>query len=149
DRTFAFRDDEGFRKVFASKTGACGVLESALPGGVTALDFFIITFSSVVGLFGNGGQTNYSSANTTLDGMVRNWDNAFTFVLPAATDGGGLASETREQGGRLGHLTPWGMSSQWICDCLEDGIRKLADGPFWQYIPDFDWNLVQRHLGSS
>jgi hypothetical protein len=37
--------------------------------------------------------------------MVRKWDNAFTFVLPAVTDGGGLASETREQGGRLGHLT--------------------------------------------
>jgi KR domain len=59
DRTFAFQDDEGFQKVFASKTGACGVLESSLPGGVAALDFFI-TFSSVVGLFGNGGQTNYS-----------------------------------------------------------------------------------------
>ena len=36
-----------------------------------------------------------------------------------------------------------------ICDSLEDGIRKLADGPFWQYIPDLDWNLVQKHLGSS
>jgi Male sterility protein/Phosphopantetheine attachment site len=36
-----------------------------------------------------------------------------------------------------------------ICDCLEDGIRKLADGPFWQYIPDLDWNIVQKHLGSS
>ena len=36
-----------------------------------------------------------------------------------------------------------------ICDFLEDGIRKLADGPFWQYIPDLNWDLVQRHLGSS
>lgn len=59
DRTFAFQDDEGFRKVFASKTDACGVLASCLPGGIAALDFFI-SFSSVVGLFGNGGQTNYS-----------------------------------------------------------------------------------------
>jgi hypothetical protein len=45
------------------------------------------------------------SANTALDGMVRNLDNAFTFVLPAVLDSGGLASESREQGGRLGHLT--------------------------------------------
>lgn len=37
--------------------------------------------------------------------MVRDWDNAFAFILPAVTDGGGLASETREQRGRLGHLT--------------------------------------------
>lgn len=37
--------------------------------------------------------------------MVRNLDNAFTFVLPAVLDSGGLASESREQGGRLGHLT--------------------------------------------
>lgn len=148
DRTFAFQDDEGFKKVFASKIDACRVLISCLPGGIAALDFFI-PFSSVVGLFGNGGQTNYSSANTALDGMVRDWDNAFTFILPAVTDGGGLASETGEQRGRLGHLTPWGMSSQRICDCLEDGILKLADGPFWQYIPDLDWDVVQRHLGSS
>ena len=45
------------------------------------------------------------SANTALDGMVHHWDNAFTFVLPAVSDGGGLASETREPGGRLAHLT--------------------------------------------
>ena len=120
DRTFVFQDDDGFNKVFASKTGACSVIASCLPGGIRSLDFFI-PFSSVVGLFGNGGQTNYSrfvpsiltdmglkrphSANTALDGMIRHWDNAFTFVLPAVSDGGGLASETREQGGRLGHLT--------------------------------------------
>lgn len=59
DRTFASQEDESFRKVFAAKTGACSVLNGCLPGGIEALDFFI-SFSSVVGLFGNGGQTNYS-----------------------------------------------------------------------------------------
>lgn len=37
--------------------------------------------------------------------MMRKWNNSFTFILPAVIDGGGLASETREQDGRLGHLT--------------------------------------------
>lgn len=36
-----------------------------------------------------------------------------------------------------------------ICDCLEDGLQKLADGPFWQYIPDLDWSLVQKYTGAS
>ncbi|KAF8530083.1 putative polyketide synthase [Hysterangium stoloniferum] len=148
DRTFAFSNDKDYDIVFASKTGACSILNKCIAGGIPALDFFI-SFSSVVGLFGNGGQSNYAGANTALDGMVRKWDNSFTFILPAVTDGGGLASETREQGGRLGHLTPWGISSQHICDCLEDGIRKLSDGPFWQYIPDLDWSLIQKYLGSS
>ena len=59
DRMFAFQDDTNFSKVFASKTGACSVFASCLPGGIPSLDFFV-SFSSVVGLFGNGGQTNYS-----------------------------------------------------------------------------------------
>ena len=59
DRTFVFQDDDSFDKVFASKTGACSVIASCLLGGIRSLDFFI-PFSSVVGLFGNGGQTNYS-----------------------------------------------------------------------------------------
>jgi len=32
---------------------------------------------------------------------------------------------------------------------LEDGLRKLADGAFWQYIPNLDWSLVQKHMGTS
>lgn len=36
-----------------------------------------------------------------------------------------------------------------ICDCLKDGLQKLADGPFWQYIPDLDWSLVQKYTGAS
>lgn len=36
-----------------------------------------------------------------------------------------------------------------ICNCLEDGLRKLADGPFWQYIPDLDWSLVLTNMGPA
>lgn len=33
--------------------------------------------------------------------------------------------------------------------CIEDGILKLLDGPFWLYIPDFDWRAVRENMGSS
>lgn len=95
DRTFAAQDDESFRKVFNSKTGACSVLDTCLPGGIAALDFFI-PFSSVVGLFGNGGQTNYSRFAlfpnrcdvTNANGSVRIprwtvWCGIGTIVLPS------------------------------------------------------------------
>ncbi|GJJ14254.1 putative PKS-like protein biosynthetic cluster [Clathrus columnatus] len=146
DRTFALQTREDYEKPFISKIGALETWDNCLKGGIPSLDFFI-GFSSVVGLLGNGGQTNYSSANTALDGALRKWSNSFTLILPAVIDGGGLASETRERDGRLSHLTPWGLSSQQICECLEDGLNKLADGPFWQYIPDLDWNLIEKSTG--
>jgi KR domain len=59
DRMFAFQNDSNFTKVFAPKTGTYNTLERCIPGGLSSLDFFV-AFSSVVGLFGNAGQTNYS-----------------------------------------------------------------------------------------
>lgn len=36
-----------------------------------------------------------------------------------------------------------------LCDYIGDGIRKLRDGPVWQYIPGFDWRAVRDSMGSS
>ncbi len=36
-----------------------------------------------------------------------------------------------------------------LCACIEDGILKLRQDPIWQYIPNFDWNLVQENMGPS
>lgn len=36
-----------------------------------------------------------------------------------------------------------------LLKCIEDGILKLADDPFWLYIPDFDWTAVRENMGSS
>jgi aryl carrier-like protein len=32
---------------------------------------------------------------------------------------------------------------------VEDGIKKLRDGPFDDYIPAFKWDIVQEHMGLS
>lgn len=36
-----------------------------------------------------------------------------------------------------------------LCEYIGDGIRKLRDGPVWQYIPDFNWNTVRDGMGPS
>ena len=36
-----------------------------------------------------------------------------------------------------------------LCDYIGDGIRKLRDGPVWQYVPAFDWRGVRDNMGPS
>jgi hypothetical protein len=36
-----------------------------------------------------------------------------------------------------------------LCLIVEDGIRKLRDGPFDNYIPAFKWDIVQEYMGLS
>ena len=35
-----------------------------------------------------------------------------------------------------------------LCDCLADGMRKLQQGKFEQYVPDLQWNLVREDMGA-
>ena len=57
DRSFTRHTRETFEAPFMPKVGAFRVLEEVI--SVDALDF-LVTFSSVAGLFGNPGQTNYA-----------------------------------------------------------------------------------------
>lgn len=41
------------------------------------------------------------------------------------------------------------MTSAELCESIGDGIRKLRDTPIWQYVPDFNWNLVHANMGPS
>jgi hypothetical protein len=43
----------------------------------------------------------------------------------------------------------WAFTTRQLCSCIGDGIRKLASGPFWLYVPDFDWAEVEARLGSG
>ncbi|OBZ65511.1 L-aminoadipate-semialdehyde dehydrogenase large subunit [Grifola frondosa] len=146
DRTFASQTTETFEAPFGPKVGAFEVLEHVV--AVESLDF-LITFSSVSGMFGNAGQTNYASANTALSGLTRKYKNAMSIVAPVILDSGISLGSDVVQNARLRHLSNWGMTARDLCDYIEDGIRKLREGPIWQYIPDFDWGLVHANMGPS
>ncbi|KAM5543754.1 hypothetical protein V8D89_002371 [Ganoderma adspersum] len=146
DRLFVSHTQESFERVFPPKVQAFEVLERVLD--LNALDF-LVTFSSVSGMFGNAGQTNYATANTTLAGMTWKYQNGFCIVCPAITDSSIVSTTDRSYHSRLRHLAAWGMSARDLCEYVGDGIQKLRDRPVWQYIPTFDWRGVRDNMGSS
>ncbi|KAL5536615.1 PKS2_2 [Sanghuangporus sanghuang] len=161
DMTFFAHTNEMYEAPFYPKVKAFRVLEHTMD--IEKLDFFV-AFSSCI-IFGNAGQTNYSrqvfccvgsitspntnafgSANTVLGELTGRYCNAFSFVVPTIRDST-VALEYSEF--RLASLLPWAMTSETLCNYLEDAILKLTDGPIGHYIPDFDWNIVCDCLGPS
>ncbi|KAG1902324.1 uncharacterized protein F5891DRAFT_1127654 [Suillus fuscotomentosus] len=131
-----------FNMPFDPKIGAFEVLCNTID--MKKLDFFI-SFSSVSALFGNAGQTNYAAANTMMDGRLRTMPNAFSIVTPIITDSFVATSSAT----KFKYLTDWGMSSHRILQFIAEGIQKLADGPFWFYIPDFNWETISVNMGNA
>ncbi|KAH9934295.1 ketoacyl-synt-domain-containing protein [Fomitopsis serialis] len=149
DRTFPLQTHETFEGPFVAKVGAFQALEKAI--NIDSLDFMLL-FSSVAGMTGNAGQTNYSSANTALTGFTRRYPNAATIVPPMMSDTGvvlTVAATDSIRWSRYRHLSSWAMTCQELCECIHETLLKLREGPLWQYIPDFDWSLVQSNLGHS
>jgi hypothetical protein len=58
DKMFASLTQDSFERVFDAKTGAFEALTHALD--IASLDF-LITFTSISGMFGSAGQTNYAA----------------------------------------------------------------------------------------
>ncbi|EGO26553.1 putative polyketide synthase [Serpula lacrymans var. lacrymans S7.9] len=146
DRGFFSQDASSFKTVFDSKLRVFETVEAGLD--IAKLDF-LVTFSSVV-TFGNAGQTNYASANTVVEGKTAQYRNAFSIITPAITDTiamVGRADLDFQVHGR--HLLAWSYSARELCNCIEDGLFKLQDEPFKLYVPDLDWELVEKHLGPS
>ncbi|KAJ7207511.1 hypothetical protein GGX14DRAFT_635350 [Mycena pura] len=54
-----------------------------------------------------------------------------------------------EVASNLSHLESWGMASQVLFNCVEDGLLKLSEGPFWLYVPQLKWTDMRRNIGSS
>ncbi|KAH9926041.1 uncharacterized protein B0H18DRAFT_954918 [Fomitopsis serialis] len=131
DRTFATQTSDTFEASFTAKLGAFHALEKVID--IHSLDF-VLAFSSVAGLLGNAGQTNYASANTALTGLTKRYKNAATIVPPMINDTGGSLTLA---------------ATDTLCECIGDALLKLREGPVWQYIPDCDWSLVQSKNGSS
>ncbi|KAH7928982.1 ketoacyl-synt-domain-containing protein [Leucogyrophana mollusca] len=147
DHSFFSQDLNSFDNVFGPKLRAFESLEAGLK--IESLDF-LITFSSIA-TFGNAGQTNYSSANTVIEGKTARYKNAFSIVAPAISDTVSVVGRPDQnyQTPRFQHLIPWSYSARELCHCLEDGILRLMDESFKLYVPDLDWTLVKKHLGPS
>ncbi|CCM00168.1 uncharacterized protein FIBRA_02196 [Fibroporia radiculosa] len=149
DRTFASQTPETFEAPITAKVNVLRNIEKVI--SIASLDF-LIAFSSVCGLFGNACQTNYACANTALTGLLRKYENATTVAVPFIFDACYqiyISSSDTLRWTRMKHLMSWSMSSIELCGYIEDSIRKLREGPIWQYIPDLDWNLVRADLGPS
>jgi len=68
DRSFFQQDENNFDLAFEGKANGAWLLHKHTLGD--SLKYFI-SFSSLVALFGNVGQTNYAAANTFLDGKLK------------------------------------------------------------------------------
>ncbi|KAI0731474.1 ketoacyl-synt-domain-containing protein [Fomitopsis betulina] len=156
DRTFAMQTHESFEASVEAKIGVFHVLEDVLNGkeGIEKLEFVVAT-SSVCGLFGNAGQTNYACANTGLTGLTSKYSTACTVVAPFILDTGlhvSISTTDIVYWTRFKHLHSWGMTGWELCAYIGDAIEKVRSGSAnraWQYIPAFDWAAVQKNLGRS
>ncbi|KAJ7463693.1 hypothetical protein FB451DRAFT_1042909, partial [Mycena latifolia] len=134
DAPFFNQTHDTFHGVYASKLRVFEVLSMLVE--IKSLDFFV-ALSSISGLVGIPGQTNYASACTALDGVLARYPNAFSLITPGILDAGYLVRLIDDH-----RLNP----SDTLWAYLEDGLRKLDDGPFAQYIPAVDWLLVDRQF---
>lgn len=149
DKPFDTQTQESFSRVFASKIGAYNALNQALD--VSKLDF-LIGFTSISGMFGNAGQTNYASANTALEFLLQQHDNAFCIVTPMILDTSiafGDITERTARNTKVRHIAEWGVSSRDLCRFIQDGLRKLKDGAFSLYVPDMNWHSIRNRMGVS
>ncbi|KAJ6512896.1 hypothetical protein C8R45DRAFT_1206846 [Mycena sanguinolenta] len=163
DGIFSKHSKATYEVPFAAKGGALLSLATCL--ALEDLDFLISMSSATI--FGNAGQTNYASANSTLDELLRETKNAFSIIAPAIIDSSTIArTENLLTDSRLAHWAPWAMSSKGkapryvpynpvlmryldICNCIEDGLNILRDRPLSLYVPDYDWYNMQKHFGAS
>ncbi|KAJ7484906.1 hypothetical protein B0H11DRAFT_1163748 [Mycena galericulata] len=140
DALFFNQTHDTFRRLYDSKLRVFEVFSAQIK--IESLDFFV-AFSSVTGLIGVPGVSNYASACTALDGVLARYPNAFSLITPGILDAGYIDRTASN------HVVKDGVSTilaeaLWVC--LADGLAKMDDRPFNQYIPDLDWTSVDQHF---
>ncbi|KAF5356753.1 hypothetical protein D9756_006516 [Leucocoprinus leucothites] len=144
DALFLQQSHETIEAVRQSKVGALDVLSSLCD--IKSMDF-LVGFSSVTALWGNVGQSNYSSSCAALGGRMSEYPNAFAILVPAILDAGYLM-----QAGVLDHLNipgslDWGISVKDLCEFLMDGICRVKAGNNPSIIiPTLDLSIVSQHI---
>ena len=88
DGLFMAQTQETFHAIARSKLSAFQAFSSAFD--INSLDFFV-SFSSMIAITGNIGQSNYATANAILDGEFRKYPNTFSLMVPGLSGVGYLA----------------------------------------------------------
>ncbi|KAF8209510.1 hypothetical protein K438DRAFT_1960508 [Mycena galopus ATCC 62051] len=140
DALFFNQTDDAFRRAHDSKLKVFEVFSAQIR--IESLDFFV-ALSSVSGLIGVPGQSNYASACTALDGVLARYPNAFSLITPGILNAGYIDRTASK------HIVKDGLptiSAEALWLCLADALAKMDDFPFNQYIPDLDWTSVDQHF---
>ncbi|KAJ7780984.1 hypothetical protein B0H16DRAFT_1299265, partial [Mycena metata] len=144
DATFFNQTRATLDAVYDSKVKMLEIFASEVD--IASLDFFV-ALSSLSGLVGIAGQANYASACTTVDGILAGYKNAFSLITPGISDVGFLVCRDRASSNHIARKDRFGsITAETLWTYLEDGLRKLDDAPFNQYIPDLDWDSLETHL---
>ncbi|KAJ7664517.1 hypothetical protein DFH06DRAFT_985983, partial [Mycena polygramma] len=141
DALFLNQKPDSFTVVHDSKVKVFELIAAAIE--ITSLDFYV-AFSSLAGLTGSPGQANYSSACTVLNGILADYPNAYSLIVPGILDAGYLVSFRLFN--RIFLYSSPQMQDR--ADSLHDGLRKLQDGSptFNQYIPDLNFDALHAGL---
>ena len=106
DGLFIAQTEDTFHTVARSKLSVFQAFASVFD--VCSLDFFM-SFSSMMAVTGNIGQSNYATANTILDGELHKYPNAFSLMIPGISNIGYLARS--EGDAEHTRLDSWSITS--------------------------------------
>ncbi|KAI0768339.1 ketoacyl-synt-domain-containing protein [Trametes elegans] len=148
NRAFVSQTQETFEAPFSAEVAAFKLAEQIVL--VEKLDF-LVTFSSVVGMFGNAGKINYASASTLLAGLTKKYRNAVCIVTPSIQDASTTKNESvgPSSAALLKHGSNPSMTTSEFLAYVEDAIRCVKSRPVGQYVPKLDWALLAEYAGKS
>lgn len=106
DGLFMAQTEATFHAVALSKLRAFQAFASVFDIG--SLDFFM-SFSSMMAVTGNIGQSNYATANAILDGELRKYPNTFSLMIPGISNVGYLARSLGDT--EHSRLDSWSITS--------------------------------------
>ncbi|KAF8898051.1 hypothetical protein CPB84DRAFT_1748061 [Gymnopilus junonius] len=146
DGIFRHLTESDFSRVFSAKLDAFAVTKEVFD--FQSMDF-VVSFTSVSGLFGFGGQTNYGAANTALEALTSELPNGFSFVCPGVLDSTLVLAGTGEANeSRLGSLIPWAVPAEDMIKWFEDSMFRFQKGQRTvRYVCDLNWEVMDRTLG--
>ncbi|PCH36322.1 hypothetical protein WOLCODRAFT_108541 [Wolfiporia cocos MD-104 SS10] len=146
DRTFLHAQEEEFAQTYAAKPGVLKIMQETLD--LKAADF-IVSFSSIMALVGNAGQTAYTAANSVLEEESAKLPNAFSFICPGIIDSSlVLAGKDEAAAGHMNQFATWALSASDMVNWLEDAISRFQSGQhFRRYVPAVDWDAQERTMG--